>query len=753
MLTRRQVLLTFALALALGLFLMFWNWPVPVPESIADYPELADADPSILEEIRRADAERGKILLEQTDGGHWRLPGRGRGVIDVLERRGAAAAKPYLRHLLESRTDEPVRIIGMSFMDGELDDPTLRWLAEHGGPEARAVLLRMAGDPSLDLDLRIFGAAGAGSREAVEPLVDLALDPGTHRSLAKQVLLALPRIGAPLPDRLQALLLVPLGHRDVHAAVAFARTGDLRAPSLFLEALRDPRRRSSSSRPLVGAIRDLAADDPRVRSLAERLHETLKAEEYAAPLADAFEAWLAADPKRTDSAFERDRRAYLESDRRKHELSFRTFEDALSAADADLDLAAAALALAPLDRFDREACLERLDRLCRGIRRRLGGGESPEEVLEVLRRALLPATRMVGWAERRGSSYLPVVVEGYAGNCLGLTSLYLAVAERLDLPLHAVASPRHVFVRWDDGAVRLNVDPVSRGAMEPDEHYLDPGPGLRIVPKALESGVYLRSLSKREALGIVLANYSADLLLREKPLEALEMADRSLLLGPRNPSALICRAQARFSARPEAADAALADLEAVLRLDPGSVSALSCAADIELARGNAEEALRLSREALSVDPRWEEGVRTLTAALLALDRPKEALGFLSPRIGEAEEIGILHISRLRVLVRIDDAGWRAELDRLNEQVEREPIFNLVAAEALLDAGRVGASATAAPLLDEVDYLSNWRTHYHHLDDRKPLYFSLRARICEAKGLAEDAAELSEWAREARLNLR
>src|SRR4030066_132980 len=48
------------------------------------------------------------------------------------------------------------------------------------------------------------------------------------------------------------------------------------------------------------------------------------------------------------------------------------------------------------------------------------------------------------------------VMKNKRGNCLGLTTLYLLLAERLSLPLHGVYVPSHCFVRYEDGGGRIN---------------------------------------------------------------------------------------------------------------------------------------------------------------------------------------------------------------------------------------------------------------------------------------------------------
>ena len=45
--------------------------------------------------------------------------------------------------------------------------------------------------------------------------------------------------------------------------------------------------------------------------------------------------------------------------------------------------------------------------------------------------------------------FLNNVIDQKAGYCVGLASLYIALGERLGLPIYGVSAPGHVFVRYD----------------------------------------------------------------------------------------------------------------------------------------------------------------------------------------------------------------------------------------------------------------------------------------------------------------
>src|SRR5207249_3976386 len=85
----------------------------------------------------------------------------------------------------------------------------------------------------------------------------------------------------------------------------------------------------------------------------------------------------------------------------------------------------------------------------------------------------------------------------------GLAAVYLMLAEELDLPVHAVATPKHVFLRWDDGTVRRNIELFQKGRAVPDEDYIRE---QKIPKESIERGVFLRNLSEKEFLGFIYQN-------------------------------------------------------------------------------------------------------------------------------------------------------------------------------------------------------------------------------------------------------
>jgi regulator of sirC expression with transglutaminase-like and TPR domain len=95
------------------------------------------------------------------------------------------------------------------------------------------------------------------------------------------------------------------------------------------------------------------------------------------------------------------------------------------------------------------------------------------------------------------------VLASKRGHCVGLATVYLILAEEMRLPIYAVATPKHVFLRWDDGHVRRNIELFQEGREVPDEDYAR---DQKIPKESIRRGVFLANLSRREFLGFIYQN-------------------------------------------------------------------------------------------------------------------------------------------------------------------------------------------------------------------------------------------------------
>jgi tetratricopeptide (TPR) repeat protein len=94
-------------------------------------------------------------------------------------------------------------------------------------------------------------------------------------------------------------------------------------------------------------------------------------------------------------------------------------------------------------------------------------------------------------------TFLPSVLDSRQGVCLGVSILYLSLAQRLDLSLEIITPPGHIYVRYNNGRKIINIETTARGIDLPSETYL---------------GINTRHLQKRdikEVIGMAFFNQAA----------------------------------------------------------------------------------------------------------------------------------------------------------------------------------------------------------------------------------------------------
>jgi len=143
--------------------------------------------------------------------------------------------------------------------------------------------------------------------------------------------------------------------------------------------------------------------------------------------------------------------------------------------DEEVDVAAAALVVAKgiYPDLDVQAHLRQVDRLARELRTSLAPHRAPEARLRTMAqvvygdwgyaaRDVLPPGVFVGFNE---------VLERRQWNCLGLTVLYIALGQRVGMPMRMVSGPGHVFVEYI-GPPALHVETTDHGRVHARKDYL-----------------------------------------------------------------------------------------------------------------------------------------------------------------------------------------------------------------------------------------------------------------------------------------
>lgn len=113
-------------------------------------------------------------------------------------------------------------------------------------------------------------------------------------------------------------------------------------------------------------------------------------------------------------------------------------------------------------------------------------------------------------------TFLPSVLDGRRGVCLGVSILYLCLAQRLGLDLEIITPPGHIYVRYKgpDGHI-INIETTARGIDIPSERYL---------------GMETRKLQTRdirEVIGLAFMNQAAVCWHREDPEKAIALYEKA----------------------------------------------------------------------------------------------------------------------------------------------------------------------------------------------------------------------------------
>ncbi|MFN8369834.1 MAG: tetratricopeptide repeat protein [Bacteriovoracaceae bacterium] len=82
-------------------------------------------------------------------------------------------------------------------------------------------------------------------------------------------------------------------------------------------------------------------------------------------------------------------------------------------------------------------------------------------------------------------------------HCLGLTILYLLVAEKMGIDAYMVRVPEHIFPRFCENNQCLNIETLKKGEIVTDQYYID---NLIITKNSIQNEFYLKNLKSPQEL-------------------------------------------------------------------------------------------------------------------------------------------------------------------------------------------------------------------------------------------------------------
>jgi len=259
-----------------------------------------------------------------------------------------------------------------------------------------------------------------------------------------------------------------------------------------------------------------------------------------------------------------------------------------------------------------------MSRLADRLRPEVADASDGDHVVDAFRRVLLVEERFTydKSSADPGNYLLESVLARRKGNCLGLSLLYLALADRLGIPFRGVYVPSHCFVRYEGNGARVNVEFAESGATWGDDRYRRE---FRITPDR----PYLRSLSPTEMLGVFLKTLGAGYSRKGREEDALRLYEEAGRLYPGLPDV---HYNAGVSLQKLGRhEEAIRKYRLALTLDPEMAAARDNLSILLAGKGRYEEAIAEARRAVELEP-WNAAARgNLAAAYCGCGRLDEGI--------------------------------------------------------------------------------------------------------------------------------
>lgn len=133
--------------------------------------------------------------------------------------------------------------------------------------------------------------------------------------------------------------------------------------------------------------------------------------------------------------------------------------------------------------------------------------------------------------QQPGAQLLTRYLTTKKGNCVSMPVLFLALGEKLGLDLTLSTAPLHLFVKFTDRAAgkTWNLEATSGAGFTRDEYYRKQ---LPMTDEAIANGVYLKTMSRREAIAMIATGILDALLASGRYEDAIAVADVLIEANP-----------------------------------------------------------------------------------------------------------------------------------------------------------------------------------------------------------------------------
>jgi tetratricopeptide (TPR) repeat protein len=305
----------------------------------------------------------------------------------------------------------------------------------------------------------------------------------------------------------------------------------------------------------------------------------------------------------------------------KRGLHVRSIEEVLQLPEDEIDLATSALIASEQwsDFVQGRTYLSRLDEMALEIQKRMKKKRlKPNyKVIPVINNYLFRELgyKAVPEAENPEALFLHSVLDNKRGYCLSLSVLYLCLAERLGIPMYGVVVPGHFFVRYDDGHVRLNIEPTGGGGNPSDQHYIDKFKVPQQDNETMHSmagAIYLKNLNKIQTLGCFfnnLGNSYNDIGNTEVALLVLERAVQI------NPTLAESRANlGNVYLHKEQVEDAIYEYQTSLAINPADAKTHNNLGNAYFKQERLQDAISEYTQSLELDPNYVDAYQNIAIA-------------------------------------------------------------------------------------------------------------------------------------------
>jgi tetratricopeptide (TPR) repeat protein len=160
-----------------------------------------------------------------------------------------------------------------------------------------------------------------------------------------------------------------------------------------------------------------------------------------------------------------------------------TEEEILKLPDYEVDLARAILITQLPDNQDKVAYIHYyealLDIMALQVQAYAKGSENIQDILKALNHLIFKDLQFrfppysLSTSQIEQYTVLPTVLDSHRGVCLGVSTLYICLAQRLNIPLEIVTPPGHIYIRYRGEGQLTNIETTARGIHIPTENYMD----------------------------------------------------------------------------------------------------------------------------------------------------------------------------------------------------------------------------------------------------------------------------------------